>query len=206
MDSILPHFRTSSQRLFSRSREGGFTLIELIFVMGIMLVMAGVSIPAIGGAKRSMDLRTGASQVLDQLNIAHQTACTRNFPVEVRFYCDDSGGTSVTDSVGLYMIIVDGSARPLQKRFKLPSTVKMSRNDKYSSLFPLCGAAVVKQGDTLKSQSFRFMPNGVTNLTAEDSPTLTCMLRVDDKGTGLPPNFVTIRLDLQTGRIQTFQP
>ncbi len=187
-------------------RTDGFSLLELIVVVGIMFMVAGLSLPAIGSAKRAMDLRSGVSRVLDELTIAHQTACTRNLPVEVRFYCDDTAGSSAPDSVALFAIQSDGSARAVQKRSLLPETVKISRSTKFSSLFPLCGTAVAKPGDTIKSQSFRFLPNGTTNLTGSDSPTLTLFLRADEKGEALPANFATIRLDLQTGRIQTFRP
>ena len=179
--------------------------MELIVVIGIVCILMAFVVPAIGGAKRGMDLWTGSTRFLDQFEIARQTACARNLPVEMRFYCTDE---TVPDAVALYLVLADGSSRAFQKRSKLPDTVKVSRSDIYSSLLSACGTAVIKSGDNAKSQSFRFLPNGTTNLVLSTgvNPTLTIILRTDDKGNTLPANFVAIRLDSQTGRVQTFRP
>ena len=128
--------------------------------------------------------------------------------MEVRFYCANAPSATVPDSLALYLIQADGSARPLQKRFKLPDMVEISRSTTLSSLLSntFGGPASIKSGDSTLSQSFRYLPNGTTNLTASTSPTLTLMLRSDDRGDTLPPNFITLQIDLQTGRVQTFQP
>jgi len=74
MDRALAHSRLA------------FTLIELLVVMGIIALLASLTIPSLTGVMRASTLTVSGETVVDQLNFAHQSAVTYNLPVEVRFY------------------------------------------------------------------------------------------------------------------------
>ena len=68
--------------------RGGFTLVEMLVVIAIIALLAVLALPSVKGVLGSMDMRGGANIVMSQLELARQTATTRNVQVEVRFYQD----------------------------------------------------------------------------------------------------------------------
>ena len=55
--------------------------------------------------------------------------------------------------------------------------------------------------------SFRFMPDGSTDLAGSASPTLSLVYRTDADKTSLDNiNFFTLQIDQQTGTVRTFRP
>ena len=65
------------------SGRGGFTLIELIAVMGIIVALALVVVGSYSGMTRAIASGQASRQVRDTLLLARQTACVRG----VRVYC-----------------------------------------------------------------------------------------------------------------------
>jgi len=62
----------------TRSREGGFTLIEVLVVLGIIGVMSAVSIPRILDYVRQSRVRAAAQELSTQVNAARMKAITKN--------------------------------------------------------------------------------------------------------------------------------
>jgi len=70
------------------STRGGFTLIEMLVVLAIIAILAVLALPSVKGVLGSMDMKGAVNIVTAQLELARQTASTRNVQVEVRIYQD----------------------------------------------------------------------------------------------------------------------
>jgi uncharacterized protein (TIGR02596 family) len=92
-------------------RGHGFTLVELLAVIGIMVLMMALIVPAVVGPGNAQNLTNGANAVVDQLNLARQTALATNRPVEVRFYYlpGPTDGTVPTGYRAMRNIVADNT-------------------------------------------------------------------------------------------------
>jgi len=79
MDSITKH-----------NREAGFSLIELLVVVGVIMVMAAIALPNIGGYIRNYKIRGAVSQVQGELTTARSKAVMSNTNNGVLFAAVDS--------------------------------------------------------------------------------------------------------------------
>ena len=66
-------------------RQAGFTLIEILVVVGIILVMAGTAIPAIGRFIRNYQIRGAAEEVAAEVQAAKLLAVKKNVNFGVVF-------------------------------------------------------------------------------------------------------------------------
>lgn len=76
-----------------RSRNG-FTLVELLVVISLMLILAAIGIAVFPTASSSQREARGAADVHGWLRIAKQRALRNNAPYGVRFYVDANGMVS----------------------------------------------------------------------------------------------------------------
>lgn len=68
-----------------RTRTDGFSLIELMIVVGLIATLAGISVPAIAGGMRRYTLISASQQVVSTIRSARVQAVGKNRLVEVRF-------------------------------------------------------------------------------------------------------------------------
>lgn len=66
-----------------RSREAGVTLIEILVVVGLIGVMAGIAFPSFTAGLDGLRLRSASTTVASALNIAIHTADRRQLPVQL---------------------------------------------------------------------------------------------------------------------------
>lgn len=179
----------------------GFTLIEMLFVISVIALLGALSMPAFNSIKRSTDLQSGASRIMDQLALARQSARTLNHAVEVRFY---AGTNADCTALRLY-VQPEGSAAmvPMERKLTLPQTVVIAGNSTYTTLFS--SGSVSKDEDGNDYKSFRFNPDGTVDLPA-GSTAITLMLAVESSAGALPANYATIVVDPVTGRLRYFRP
>jgi prepilin-type N-terminal cleavage/methylation domain-containing protein len=57
-----------------RTRECGFSLIELIIVVAVMIVLAGMAVPAFGATLARLRIQTNASQMVQDLRLVRDSA------------------------------------------------------------------------------------------------------------------------------------
>jgi len=73
--------------------QSGFTLIEMIIVVGIAATILAVSVPAFRSFRQSSDLHNAAGAIVEQLMIARQKAIATGTQQQMRFI-KGFGGTS----------------------------------------------------------------------------------------------------------------
>jgi Tfp pilus assembly protein FimT len=80
--NISNQFRSRETR---KSRLAGFSTIELVLVLGIMLIVAGFVIPSAVQTWYAMQLRASASQVSDLMQQARMLAAKKNATYPIRY-------------------------------------------------------------------------------------------------------------------------
>ncbi len=203
----------------------GFTLLELIVVISIMVIIVSLCIPAATSIQKSFQLTAGAQMVGNQLGLARQVAITRNHSVEIRFYQfgdSEVPGEQVTvPGSGQYRafqafeIQETGSANAMGKMQRLPVSIVMDSGVTLSSLIsgfvPMTGGTLGVSLPRVQTQynavSFRFLPDGSTNLAKTERWFLTLHNMNDGNALALPPkNFATLQVNPSNGHIKSYRP
>jgi len=197
-------YTSACPTFFRDANTAAFSLLELLVVIAIIGVVSTLAITSISGIQRSSAMTTSASHLMDYLATGRQIAMTLNQPVRV-WVCP--GATN--DFVLLYRT-TNGTDFNIaaERELKLNERVTL-KNPTWSTV--LTNTAVTKGTEPNKgrvdSYSFRFMPDGSTDLAGNESPTLTLVYRTDADKTSLDNiNFFTLQIDQQTGTVRTFRP
>lgn len=201
-----------------------FTLVELLVVIGLIVLIVAISVPAFGTFARSAGLSSSANKLLDHLSLARQTAISQNRAVEFRLYNVPESKTSNTLYYQAFRLLslTGTTANDLVKVQYLDSGVIINDSPTLSSLIGEAGT----NGTTSPTRStsplpgnreefnyvaFQFRPNGSTDLPSEQANSWFLTLhaknaKTDGPAAGLPKNFITIQLDPSTGRAKILRP
>jgi general secretion pathway protein H len=98
-----------------RASQSGVTLLEMMTVVVIIALMAGLSFPSFSGGMDGLRLRTAAATVASALNVGLRTAERRQLPVELLI------------STSRNEIVLRVPDRPNPQIFSLVSGVRISR-------------------------------------------------------------------------------
>jgi uncharacterized protein (TIGR02596 family) len=199
--------------------DRGFSLVEMLVVIAIMVILMAIVIPASTSLMGGMNIGSSAGMITDELNFARQTALSRNRDVEVRFY---KLGSKFDGSDKQYRafrsFLVDGldsaSWKPLSRIKQLSEPIIISDDTTYSSLLDAVGSpCLVKGSETLPSTGsvdyvgFLFRANGDTSLKPVTKKWFLTLYSQKAKTTvGLPPNYFTLQVDPVTGRTRSYRP
>lgn len=209
-----------------RPERFGFSLLELLIVITIIVIMASLMGPTLNTALRGTALTQATDKVIGVLSLAHQTAITKAQTVEVRFYSytnlETPGDTgqghalqafSYDDSTGIFT--------PLMKAQILPNSVVLTTNTNFSSLMTLTNTtasnnyAIPRVSNNYTCSSFQYFRSGSTSLVASPINTNACitLLNLTDvlntnssSATTLPINYATVVIDPYNGSLKTFRP
>ena len=102
----------------SLKRRSGMTLVEILVVLAIVGVMAGVVTLGVGAADRGMGVETEANRLADRLRLAADDVLVTRRPLSLAF--DGEGYVFVRDNAG-----ATGVVDALAGRHALPAGVRM---------------------------------------------------------------------------------
>lgn len=137
------------------SRMAGFTVTEMIIVVGIVAILAAVAAPNMSGMIRTQRVKTAAFDVFASLTLARSEAIKRNVSVTVT----PSGGNWANG-----WQIADANGNVLKRQGALDTLAVVGPNDvRFNAMGRLASAA------------------GNFTLTAEGVPTARC-IRLDLSG------------------------
>lgn len=81
-------------------RDAGFSLIDLLIVIALIGIIAGMAVPVWGNLSESMKLGSTAREVERELQTARLKAVTSNRPIRVRFNCPVAGQYRMVELIG----------------------------------------------------------------------------------------------------------
>lgn len=96
------------------ARAQGFSLIELVIVLGVAGIMLAVTVPAFKSFQQSAELKNSGAQIVEQLMVARQKAIATGATQEMRF------GKNFQGKCDYYIWTGAGVADPF---WKLPSSI-----------------------------------------------------------------------------------
>lgn len=193
-----------------------FSLVELLVVIAIVALAFGFITPAVNETLRASHVATSGQMLVDQLNLARQTALSRNLPVEVRLYKLPDYNTPATSAPavyrGLQSFLFNGTTpSPLGKAEYFSQPVICSTSAGESSLldsgsFPEIDGTVrlAAYGTNYRYRSIVFKPDGATNLPHQ--PAFLTLVLENGKPLSQGANFLTVQINPGTGRVWTFRP
>jgi Tfp pilus assembly protein FimT len=99
------------------SSAAGFTLIDMVVVVGLIAVMSAMATVSLRDMSESMRLSQGAREVERELQTARLKAVSSNRPVRVRFNCPTAGKYRMVELIGSTNVPVaeDGAANRCQE-------------------------------------------------------------------------------------------
>jgi prepilin-type N-terminal cleavage/methylation domain-containing protein len=111
----------SSLQSETRHHSKGFTLLELLVVMAIMILLMGMGLTGYYGIRRGAEMRGAISSVRTTLMLARQQAVTKRRTVTVQFVT-----SSTTNLMRILETTLDGSNIPAHADAYLPAGVQFS--------------------------------------------------------------------------------
>ncbi len=187
-----------------------FSLIELLAVMAIIALLVGASGLAIQGIGASRRIALAGSAVIDQLNLAQQTARSRNTPT--RWQILEVPDNRTGDPAAFRFIRLqafDPKARSWatldRQLFPIAICADTNTSPKASTLLDLTGNVTDltfggQANQTARAAGIIFHPDGRTSLDPNAIHSLTVRdLRKSD-------DFITVQIDPLSGRTRSFRP
>ena len=196
-----------------------FSLIELLVVVAVIGLLAALVAPATQSIIVGNAITRAADQLAGSLNLARQTAITKNRKVEVRFYELPAlavGGNAFC-AFQLFEFEESGRGIPISPVLKLPSTAIISKDVQLSTLLDgsrsKSWSAVEVQpslpgvGTDYDCRFVGFRPDGSTDLPIDKKWHLT-VVSANSSGTAArpPTNFGCIWVEPSNAAVRILRP
>jgi prepilin-type N-terminal cleavage/methylation domain-containing protein len=125
-----------------RPKERGFSLIEVLIVVGIIAVMAAVALPNIGGYIRNYRIRGAAQEVSSELQSARSKAIMSNTNAGVSFVAVDANSYRfVQEDLPAGEQLSPLKDLPLGVRFVVATTPNAGPSVRFNRLGSFCNPA-----------------------------------------------------------------
>jgi len=208
----------------------GFTLIEILTVVSVMVLLMAFVAPAVVGMMQGSQLTQAGQLVMGQLDLARQEAIAQNAVVQVRFYkfADPSipgqvpSNSSTWRFQGMQAFVISNisGAVPLGKMTRLPQGTIMDSGTTLSSMFNSAQRTYTTTPTVpipLANLQYayyevQFYPDGSPDLppiigTANQNWFFTVHSAVAGDGLTKPPaNFWTVQIDPINGVAKDYRP
>lgn len=200
--------------------------MELLVVMAIIIVLASFSVPAFEHLVKGSRVTIAGRMVMDDLNLARQTALSKSLPVEVRLLMLPEANLPADATPTVFRALQAFSQNEngifsIGKMVFFPQGIVVETDTSYSSIFdtssngplpdpniqtPKPDEPIAKYGTNYRYISFGFRVNGETNLKRKPA-FLTLVSQSEKKrGSVAPRNFVTVQIDPVNGRVHSYRP
>ncbi|MFT5465334.1 MAG: hypothetical protein ACI8UO_000428 [Verrucomicrobiales bacterium] len=216
---------SANDRNRRRSRQGGFSLAEMMVVITIIAFLLALSAPNIMSLLRGSELATQGELFKNQLSQGQQIALSTNADVEIRFFKfadkDDAQVKAVYQAYQFYQYNDDGLLTERSELFRLNAPVIFHDNPKFTNLFRTQSVdegveesgtvdqAPKKFGSGVSSatyRSFRFRPDGSTDLPKGEKIYFVTLVQEQGANQTDPKNFYCIQIDPYNGSLREYRP
>ena len=189
-----------------RGRPAGFTLVEMLTVIGILALLLSLTFPAMRSAYENAQINRAAQQFGDALQAARMLALSRNAPMAMRLWEDP--GTGDYQSFQLWSFDENLDPHPHDRLIRLPAGIVFSPLAAHSSLLaspPASGTGPTGGGATARYVELLFRRDG--RLDADpDAHWYITLLPEAEKQKAAPVHYRTFLIDPSTGISSVFEP
>jgi uncharacterized protein (TIGR02596 family) len=193
----------SQTRLFQLQRKAaraGFTLVELVIVISIVVALAALSTPSLVEVMRATRLTSAGDNLQNRLSLAQQAALSKSVDVEMRFYkyLDEDAAVNDQEAFHAYQVVEvpqnGDQPRSLSEIFYVESGIVIDQREERS---PLLDTTLTQQKprnakaflfeprggispETVKYSAIRFSANGECRFLTEPSIEATAQNNADE--------------------------
>jgi uncharacterized protein (TIGR02596 family) len=191
----------------------GFSLTELLVVVGIMAVLFVLAAPVVNSLVDSNRLSQGGQNLSEQINLARQTASSRNRAVEVRLIRVPDHSEQGYSAVQLWMADDSGQMREMSRLATLPTAVTIAENTNLSEVLPSLNKGTMEAGAMAGQEyvAFQVRPTGMV-IPAPPPPDtmknffLTVVPIRSANASTLPDNYVMVQVNPLTATPLVYRP
>jgi len=185
-------------------KKRGFSLVELLAVLTIVVIITVLTIPGIISLQESLQIGRAGTAVGDILNSARQTALSCNRSVVARFYQPITKGPFTACQT--FILQDDGSETQLQRMYTMPQNIVFSDDSNHSSIFGLgSSVATLPDGSAMNCVEIRFRRNGSIDLDPSSFWFFT-IASAHEVHKAVPGNYLMFLIHPENGIIQTYRP
>lgn len=200
------------------SAPSGFTLVELVVVIAIVVMLIAVATPYTLAALQSANLTSAGDTLMQKLAMAQQRSLTENRPIGLDFYYyteDEIKGCHAMQMIAYNP--ANNQATPLEPPVYWNKQNVVLVEGELSPMFSTNQTAISTGQATQNpfqslGATFRrivFYPNGSTSLRVPLRTAYLTLISTKSYKADLstaPPNYYTVQIDPVTGRGHSYRP